>query len=79
MQQDNHSTGAFADMLDRAGAADYVGLSIATLDRWRVRGDGPCFVKIGSAVRYRLADLDEWLSERVVNSTSEARRAGGQS
>jgi excisionase family DNA binding protein len=70
--------GAFADMLDRQPAADYLGLSVPTLDRKRVNGDGPPYVKIGSRVRYRRADLDAWLSQRIVTSTSEAEaRLGG--
>lgn len=72
MQQDNHPLGAFADMDDTPEAAEYVGVSVPTLNRWRVQGDGPPYVKIGSRVRYRRADLDAWLSQRIVSSTSEA-------
>lgn len=78
MSSNNQPLGAFADMLDRQPAAAYMGLSVPTLDRKRVNGDGPPYVKIGSRVRYRRADLDAWLSKRVVTSTSEAEaRLGG--
>ncbi len=52
-------------------AAEYVGLSSNTLNRWRYTGDGPRYLKLGRAVRYRQADLDAWLDERVRESTSE--------
>ena len=36
-----------------------------------VRGDGPPMLKIGRSVRYRVADLREWLDARRVTSTSD--------
>lgn len=51
-------------------AATYVSLSPNTLNRWRWSGDGPRYVKLGRAVRYRREDLDAWLDERVRESTS---------
>lgn len=70
--------GAFADMLDTPETANYLDVSEPTVNRWRGTGDGPPYVKIGSRVRYRRADLDAWLSERIVKSTSEAEtRLGG--
>lgn len=52
-------------------AARYVRLSKPTLERFRISGDGPAYVKLGGAVRYRKADLDAWLESRVTRSTSE--------
>jgi predicted DNA-binding transcriptional regulator AlpA len=46
-------------------------LSERTLERLRVAGSGPSFVKAGRAVRYRECDLETWIAARVVNSTSE--------
>jgi excisionase family DNA binding protein len=46
-------------------AAEYVGFSTATLYGWRYgRGDikGPRSFKVGGQLRYRIEDLDEWLS-----------------
>lgn len=53
-------------------AAQFAKLSKSTLDKARVTGSGPLFVKVGGAVRYRRSDLEEWLASRVVRSTSEA-------
>jgi hypothetical protein len=54
-------------------AAAYLRLSLRTLERYRQTGLGPAFIKAGARVLYREADLADWLSARVVTSTSEAR------
>lgn len=56
-------------------AAAYLNLRPTTLDQWRWSGRGPRFVKIGRSVRYRIADLDAFLAERVYTSTTEAQAA----
>jgi len=61
--------------LDTAAAAEYVGLSKSTLEKLRVWGTGPKYLKLNRTVRYRVSDLESWLSERVVSSTSESRTA----
>lgn len=54
-------------------AAGLLGLSRKTLERWRLTGEGPKFVRLSSrCVRYREADLDEWASTRTYSSTSAA-------
>lgn len=58
-------------VVDTQGAALRTGLSVATLEKKRVHGNGPPFLKLGRSVRYRLADLDEWMARRLVASTSE--------
>lgn len=37
-----------------------------TLAAWRCHREGPPFVKVGRLVRYRVADLDEWLNRKAV-------------
>jgi predicted DNA-binding transcriptional regulator AlpA len=46
-------------------------LSPRTLERLRVSGTGPRYCKLGKRVAYREADLEAWVSARVVGSTSE--------
>lgn len=41
------------------------------MERFRISGGGPVFVKLGGAVRYRKVDLDSWIETRRVRSTSE--------
>lgn len=60
------------DILDTPEAAAYVRLSKPTLERLRLTGEGPRYAKLGKAVRYLRADLDAWLSSRLIRSTSEA-------
>jgi excisionase family DNA binding protein len=62
-------------MLTTHEAADYLRLSRRTLERLRVSGLGPKFVKCGRSIRYREVDLREWIASRVVASTSERRAA----
>lgn len=57
--------------VDTEGAAKHLGLAVSTLEKMRVYGDGPPFVKLGRSVRYRVIDLEEYLAKRVVESTSQ--------
>ncbi len=53
-------------------AASYLGLSVSTLAKQRLRGDGPKFVRLSArAIGYLQADLDEWLADKRFGSTSE--------
>jgi len=58
-------------LLDQREAARLLKLSVRTLERLRLIGGGPCFVKCGRSVRYRPADIESWIQQRVVSSTSE--------
>jgi excisionase family DNA binding protein len=62
------------NILTTQEAADYVRLGKPTLERFRVTGDGPTYLKLGGAVRYRRCDLDAWLAARLTRSTSELLR-----
>jgi excisionase family DNA binding protein len=61
-------------LLTTIEAAEYLTMSKPTLERWRLTGEGPKFVKMGDAVRYRPADLDAFIAENVVQSTAEGAR-----
>lgn len=52
-------------LTDTAGAAEYVGLAPVTLEAWRPPVTGPKYVKLGRDVRYRLSDLDDYLSRQT--------------
>lgn len=56
-------------------AARFLNLSASSLAKSRVRGDGPAFVKLGAAVRYRRADLEAFIAAGVRRSTSEPAKA----
>ena len=61
--------------LDTREAAAWLGLSPKTLERYRVSGEGPDFIRIGTRVRYLLEDLEKWASARRWTSTTEERAA----
>ena len=60
------------DLLDTTQLAKAYGLAEVTLRKWRIAGTGPRFVRLGRCVRYRIADIESWVSSRTVGSTSEA-------
>lgn len=41
-------------------AAEYLGLSVKTLQAWRFYCKGPKYLKLGRAVRYQVEDLDQF-------------------
>jgi excisionase family DNA binding protein len=62
-----------AQLLTTKQAAALLSVSIAFLERDRWAGARIPFIKIGSrAVRYRQADLEAYISNRVKHSTSQA-------
>jgi predicted DNA-binding transcriptional regulator AlpA len=67
-------------LFDEAQVSQLTGRGIATLQKDRVRGTGPQYVKLGRHVRYRPADVEAWIAQRIRQSTSEgARRTSGVS
>jgi len=54
-------------------AAEYTGIAKATLNKYRVTGNGPAYTRPGGARRviYDTADLDAWLAASRRKSTSE--------
>jgi len=57
-------------LLDEKESAARLGLSIRTLQKWRLAGCGPRFVKMGRAVRYAEAELHYFIRTRERASTS---------
>jgi hypothetical protein len=62
-------------LLTQRETAALLRCSERTLERWRVQGIGPRFVRLHKSIRYRQQDLDAHVASRVVGSTSEERRA----
>ncbi|HOT82896.1 MAG TPA: helix-turn-helix domain-containing protein [Candidatus Defluviicoccus seviourii] len=59
------------DLLNTTEAALYTRLAPQTLAVRRLKGTGPVFLKVGSRVYYRRADLDSWLDGCARTSTSD--------
>jgi predicted DNA-binding transcriptional regulator AlpA len=57
-------------LLSRPQVEMHFGISRRFLETSAVRGDSPPMVKIGRSVKYRVADLRQWIEAQRVNSTS---------
>ena len=58
--------------LNTVQAAAWIGLSPKTLQRMRVTGEGPPYVKWGRRVIYDRIDLDDWMARRKRRFTGES-------
>jgi len=65
-----------SNFVTQTEAAEALRVSLRTLERFRVEGSGPKFIKAGRRVLYRLSDLEAWAAERTFSSTAEAQAAG---
>jgi excisionase family DNA binding protein len=60
-------------------AAAYLKTSTSTLAKRRLTGDSPRYSRIGTAIRYRKTDLDQWMADSRIRSTSESMARGRRS
>jgi predicted DNA-binding transcriptional regulator AlpA len=56
-------------LLTEVEAAQFLALSVRTLQSWRVKGCGPLFVRAGRAVRYRRSAIADWIEAHTVSAT----------
>jgi predicted DNA-binding transcriptional regulator AlpA len=59
-------------LLTEAQVSEILGRGVPTLQKDRVAGTGPQFIKMGRLVLYRPSDVQAWLAERVRRSTSDS-------
>ena len=53
-------------------AAHYIGLSASTLEKMRLSGSGPRFVRLGTrVVGYDISDLNAWLDQQKKSTAAE--------
>lgn len=57
-----------ATILTAQQAADYLKITYEHLGVLRRKAAGPPFFNLGWSVRYRKADLDEWIEKRLVRA-----------
>jgi hypothetical protein len=62
--------------LDTHHSAQYLQISVRSLERFRFVGGGPRYAKAGRKVLYRRDWLDHWLEGRSFTSTAAAKRSG---
>jgi predicted DNA-binding transcriptional regulator AlpA len=61
MKTDNSTLEA---LLNEHDVAHLTGLSLASVRRWRLLRQGPKYLKLGAAVRYKTEDISAWLESR---------------
>ena len=61
-------------LLNVAQVSELTGRAVSTLEKDRLIGSGPRYVKLGRLVRYRPSDVQAWLADRVRQSTSEREK-----
>lgn len=69
------------ELIDTKTAAPLIGITPATLENWRVRGEGPPFHKTPGRtgkVLYDPADIAAWRQQRRFASTAAAAAADAQ-
>lgn len=70
-----NTSGGNSDYWDTREAAEFLKLSPRTLERMRVEGCGPRFLKAGRSIRakvlYRPSDVRAWVEAITYQSTSE--------
>lgn len=54
---------ALPELATRRQVAEFLQTSVPTLARWAGEGSGPRFIKLGSSVRYRRADVLAWIEQ----------------
>lgn len=63
-------------LLSPGEAAEYLDVTERTLSYWRIKGQGPSFVRVHRRrIAYRVQDIENWLEARVQRSTSDVPAA----
>jgi hypothetical protein len=62
-------------LFDQKKTAHILGLSVRTLERHRLAGTGPRYVRLGRLVRYRQQDLVDFVDRNLRRSTAEESTA----
>ena len=65
---------AIETLLNEHAVARITGLSVASVRRWRLLRQGPKYLKIGAAVRYKPEDVSAWLESRPTGGGHEEAR-----
>ena len=62
---EHHDASQDERVLLEAEAANFLRVSTSFLRNARLRQLGPAYLRLGRAIRYRLADLQDWLAGQV--------------
>lgn len=59
-------------LISEEALAQWIDESVSTLQKWRVTGKGPKFIKKPKNIAYRVGDVRDWLDNLTVASTAES-------
>lgn len=65
-------------LLTEPEVAHRLRVSLACLRRWRLERRGPCFLKVGSLVRYPAEELSRWIASLPAGGTVITSESGGR-
>lgn len=54
-----------AKLMSSTELADYLGVPLQTLYKWRVQKQGPRAIRLGRALHWRVEDVEAWLDSRL--------------
>lgn len=63
-------------LLNETQVSEKIQVSLACLRRWRLRGEGPQYVKVGPLVRYRPEAITQWVE--ALPTGGNGRRSVGR-
>ena len=69
----------YPNLINEMKLSEILGVSSNTLRKWRWEGKGPQFIKLGSKVAYRQADVDKYIEGNLFSSTTECDEAKNDS
>ena len=62
-------------LLTESEAAEYLGISKKTLQRWRFSRRGPNYVRVaGKLIRYHQVVLDMWMDQQTIKHKNGGQR-----
>jgi predicted DNA-binding transcriptional regulator AlpA len=61
-----------SNLLNEHQVAEVLGVSVPTIRRWRLLGQGPKYYKIGAAVRYDPDGISNFLNSRPTGGEPES-------
>lgn len=61
-------------LFDTPQLSSHLGIGEKALEKWRLQGKGPKFIKVGKLVRYDEADVLAWIEQQKRSNTTEGAR-----
>lgn len=64
-REETSETRVMDPLLQPEEVAEFYAVPELTLTRWRAKGTGPRYFRVGRHVRYRREDVEAWLEEQA--------------